>query len=347
MAQLTVGSATELAKSLLKAAGVPDDAPQAVTLKETLDDARKALAETDERIANGYYPNDAERFLPQDAAATMREGDPVRAIADQHESIRGTGIKIDAPDNVRGATHMMTDAQFRIQNIKGSAEELIRNVSSRFELQDAARAARDSVDGIVKSAAEELENFRSALGGDVSNEKLLDMMKQSELIDPENTTGRLLSKKGILVTKALVRDTALQINELATNAVAMREAGELTGNTFDRTVDRLVTLLDLHKYTAYKTGSTLQIFKSAIGLGADTLDEAAGAAKSELTRGEIREWATKIKNLQRSSDPKAADELDAFMRSMVLAGGDPSLTVKFWDAARGIGFKQAMTGMYQ
>ena len=334
-------------EAALKAAGVPDDAPQAVALKETLDDARKALAETDERIANGYYPNDAERFLPQDAAATMREGDPVRAIADQHESIRGTGIKIDAPDNVRGATHMMTDAQFRIQNIKGSAEELIRNVSSRFELQDAARAARDSVDGIVKSAAEELENFRSALGGDVSNERLLDMMKQSELIDPENTTGRLLSKKGILVTKALVRDTALQINELATNAVAMREAGELTGNTFDRTVDRLVTLLDLHKYTAYKTGSTLQIFKSAIGLGADTLDEAAGAAKSELTRGEIREWATKIKNLQRSSDPKAADELDAFMRSMVLAGGDPSLTVKFWDAARGIGFKQAMTGMYQ
>jgi hypothetical protein len=331
----------------LKAAGVPDDAPQAVALKETLADARKALAETDERIVNGYYPNDAERNLPQDAAATIKEGSPVSAIADQHELIRGTGIKIDATDNVRGSTHMMTDAQFRIQNIKGSAEELIRNVSTRFELQDAARASRDSVDAIVKSAAEELDNFRSALGGDVSNDKLLDMMKQSELIDPENTTGRLLSKKGILVTKALVRDTALQINELATNAAAMREAGELTGNSFDRIVDRLVTLLDLHKYTAYKTGFTLQIFKSAIGLGADSLDEAASAAKAELSSGEIRDWATKIKNLQRSSDPKAADEMDALIRSMMLAGGDPSKTVKFWNAARGVGFKQAITGMYQ
>ena len=332
-------------EAALKAAGVPDDAPQAVALKETLDDARKALAETDERIANGYYPNDAERFLPQDAAATITEGSPVRAIADQYESTRGNGIKIDASDNVKGSTHMMTDAQFRIQNIKGSAEELIRNVSTRFELQDAARASRDSVDAIVRDAAEELENFRSALGGDVSNERLLDMMKQSELIDPENTTGRLLSKKGILVTKALVRDTALQINELATNAVAMREAGELMGNSFDRVVDRLVTLLDLHKYTSYKTASTLQTFKNAIGL--DNIDEAASAAKSEITRGEIRDWGTKIKNLQRSNDPKAADEMDAFIRTMVLSGGFPDKMVKFWDAARGIGFKQAMTGMYQ
>jgi hypothetical protein len=332
-------------EAALKAAGVPDDAPQAVALKETLDDARKALAETDERIANGYYPNDAERNLPQDAAATITEGSPVRAIADQFDNNRGVGIKIDATDNVRGSTHMMTDAQFRIQNIKGSAEELIRNVSTRFELQDAARASRDSVDAIVRDAAEELDNFRTALGGDISNDKLLDMMKQSELIDPENTTGRLLSKKGILVTKALVRDTALQINELATNAAAMREAGEFTGNSFDRVVDRLVTLLDLHKYTAYKTGSTLQIFKSAVGL--DSIDEAASVAKSELTTKEIREWGTKIKNLQRSSNPKAADEMDAFIRAMVLAGGDPTKTVRFWDAARGVGFKQAITGMYQ
>ena len=332
-------------EAAMKAAKVPENDPQYIALKETLDDARKAQAELDERIANGYYPDDAERNLPQDAAATIKEGNPVNAIADQHQSSVGKGLKINADDTVRGATHMMTDAQYRIQNISGKAEELIRNVSSRFELQDAARAARDSVDGIVRSAADELETFRSAIDGEVSNEKLIDMMKEAELIDPENTSGKLLSKKGILVTKALVRDTALQINELATNAVALRETGQLPGNTIDRMVDRLVTLLDLHKYTAYKTGSTLQIFKSAIGL--DNIDEAASAAKTEITRGELKDWATKIKNLQRSNDPKAADELDALIRSMVLAGGDPTKTVKFWSAARGIGFKQAMTGMYQ
>lgn len=332
-------------EAAFKAANMPETDPQYVALQETLADVRKAQAELDERIVNGYNPDDAKTNLPQDAAGTIKQGDPVSAIADQHQTSVGKGLKINADDNIRGATHMMTDAQYRIQNITGKAEDLIRTVSSRFELQDAARAARDSVDGIIRSAADELETFRSALDGEVSNEKLIDMMKEAELIDPENTTGKLLSKKGILVTKALVRDTALQINELATNAAALREAGQLPGNTIDRMVDRLVTLLDLHKFTAYKTGSTLQIFKSAIGL--DNIDEAATAAKTELTRQELKDWATKIKALQRSNDPKAADELDALIRSMVLAGGDPTKTVKFWSAARGIGFKQAITAMYQ
>jgi two-component sensor histidine kinase len=145
---------------------------------------------------------------------------------------------------------MMTDAQFRISNITGDAEQLIREISKRTDLQQAAAEARTSVNGVVKSAAEELQNFRAAIDGETSNEQLIDLMRQAELIDPENVTGKVLSKKGILVTKALIRDTALQINELATNAAALRESGELTGNTYDRIVDRLVTLLDFHKYTA-------------------------------------------------------------------------------------------------
>ena len=336
-----------------KAVNLPETDPQYIAVREALTDVRLSQAELDERIVNGYDPSDAKSNLPQDAAANVREGDPVRAIADQYESFNSKTAQADNLGNsipntaVRGATHMLTDAQYRIQNIKGNAEEIVRNVSSRFELQQAAAAARDSVDGIVRSAAEELENFRSALGGDVSDQNMLSMMKQAELIDPENTSGRLLSKKGILVTKALVRDTALQINELATNAAALREAGQLPGNSVDRLVDRLVTLLDLHKYTAYKTGSTLQIFQRAIGLGGDVLDEAGSAAKAEITNKEVRDWALKVKQLQRSNDPKAADELDALVRAMVLAGGDPSKTVKFWSAAREVGFKQAINGMYQ
>jgi hypothetical protein len=335
-------------EAALKASGIPDDAPQAVALKETLADARQAQAELDERIANGYNPNDAERFLPQDAAATVKEGDPAKAIGDQHQSFGASGTKVDIKDytsNVRGATHMMTDAQFRLQNITGSTEDLVRSVSKRFELQDAAREARDSVDNIIKAAAEDLDNFRNALGTSADNETLLSMMKQAELIDPEHTSNKLLSKKGVLVTKALVRDTAIQINEIATNAAALREAGEMPGNTIDRLTDRLVTLLELHKYSAYKAGSYLQNFKNAVGV--DQLDEAGAASKFERTNQELKEWAINIKKLQRSNDPKAADELDAFIRSMLLAGGDPTLSVKFWDAARGIGFKQAATGLYQ
>lgn len=331
----------------MRATGIDEADPRFVALNDTKNLVTRNIEELDEAISRGYDPDDARELLPQEAAARVVEGDPTKAIAQQHVAYAGGGAKaagVDLPmGTVRGATHMMTDAQFRISNITGDAEELIRNVSKRTDLQQAANDARTSVNAVVKSAAEELQNFRSAIDGETTNEKLIDLMKQSELIDPENVTGKVLSKKGILVTKALIRDTALQINELSTNAAALREAGELDGNMFDRVVDRLVTLLDLHKYTAQKTGSTLNIFK----FNAEVYDDVADAADNELTRGQIREWALKVKQLQRSNDPSAQDELDQLIRAMVLAGGDPSKTVRFGAVAVRQGVKALTTSMYQ
>jgi len=331
----------------MRAAGVSETDPKFVALSQTKDIVTRNIEELDESISRGYYPDDARDNVAQEAAARVIEGNPTKAIAQQHIAYAKDGAKAVGYDlpfgTVRGSTHMLTDAQFRISSIKGDAEELIRNISKRADLQQAAAAARTSVNAVVKSAAEELQNFRAAIDGETTNEKLIDMMKQAELIDPENTTGKVLSKKGILVTKALVRDTALEINEIATNAAALREAGEFDGNMFDRVVDRLVTLLDLHKYTAQKTGSTLNIFK----FNAEVYDDAADAADGELTRGQIREWALRVKQLQRSSDPSAQDELDKLVRAMVLAGGDPSKTVRFGAVAVRQGVKALTTSMYQ
>ena len=100
----------------------------------------------------------------------------------------------------------------------------------------------------------------------------------------------------------------------------------------------------MHKYTAYKTGFRLQTFGSAIGLDRETAGQAA--ANFELTRAQIKEWAMKVKSLQRSNDPKAADELDALIKGMVLANGDPTKVVQFSRMAVDTGFKQAIQGMY-
>ena len=341
-------------EAAFKEAGIDETDPKFRALQETLGDVRVSMAELDEAIARGYDPDDAKELLPQDAAATIKTGPVEDAIGQQHRSLNNTKAPSgdptipkavrSAPMNVGGSVRMMTDAQFRISNIKGGAEDVIRKLSSRMDLQEAAKAAMTSVDGIVKSAAQELEDFRNALGEPLDNQTIYQMMKEAEVIDPDSVSGRYLSKKGVLVTKALVRDTALQINDLATNAAALREAGEFDGNSFDRVVDRLVFLLDLHKQTAYRYGSGLNIFKQNVG---SVADEAGAEAKAALSMGEIKEWALKVKKLQRSSDPNAAGEMDALIRAMVLAGGDPSKTVRFWDAARGIGFKQAMTNMYQ
>jgi hypothetical protein len=139
------------------------------------------------------------------------------------------------------------------------------------------------MDNVVRSAADELEDFRNALGDqNINQETFYNMMKQSQIVDPENTTGQILSDKGILVTKALIRDASVQIHNLAVNAASNREAGQPVGNAIDRLTDRVVFLLGMHKYTAYKTGFKLQTFQSAIGLDRETAAKAA--ANFELTK---------------------------------------------------------------
>jgi hypothetical protein len=335
-------------EEVFKAAKAPDTDPEYVALKETLAEVRLNQAELDERIVNGYDPDDAKSYQPQDAAATIDEGNPAQVIRDQHE-IYGTGVKVANPGYgfgpIRGAAHMMTDAQFKVQGIEGRPEQLIRSLSARQELQELAESSKLSMDTLVRSAAEELEDFRGAMGDqNVNQETFYNLMKQRQLIDPENTTGQMLSERGILVTKALIRDGAVQLNELASNASALREAGQPVGNLVDRMTDRMVFLLGMHKYTAYKTGFKLQTFGSAIGLDRETAGQAA--ANFELTRAQIKEWAMKVKSLQRSNDPKAADELDALIKGMVLANGDPTKVVQFSRMAVDTGFKQAIQGMY-
>jgi hypothetical protein len=305
-------------------------------------------AQAAKAAGDGYDPDDAKSYQPQDAAATIDEGNVAEVIADQYE-VYGKGINVAnrgyGQGPIRGAAHMMTDAQYKVQGIKGRPEEIIRSLSSREELQEMAERAKVPMDNVVRSAADELEDFRNALGDqNINQETFYNMMKQSQIVDPENTTGQMLSDKGILVTKALIRDASVQIHNLAVNAASNREAGQPVGNAIDRLTDRVVFLLGMHKYTAYKTGFKLQTFQSAIGLDRETAAQAA--ANFELTKTQIKEWGMKIKSLQRSNDPKAADELDALIKGMVLSNGDPTKVVKFHHAARELGFKQAIQGMY-
>jgi len=344
----------------LKAAGIPDTDPEYRAVKELQEDVQQALNETDEAIAKGYYPDDARTNLPQDAAANVKEGDINKAIAEQQEAKTVGEPFSDAPaprtknpyasdyiaDPRGGAEHLLTDAQYKIQKFANDEEALIRDLTKKADLQEFARRLKVPVDVAVREAAQELEDFRAAIDGGITNESLYDLMKQAQLVDPDSVSGTILSEKGILVTKALIRDTSMQINEIARNAAELRGSGELVGNTLDRIVDRMSMLLKLHKATAYKSGYNLNMFKQAIGLGAD---EAAAAAKEakEFTRGDIDQWAVRIKRLMRSEAPEAQEELDSLIRAMVLAGGDPLKTVSFGNAVRSLGAKQAMNQIYQ
>lgn len=334
----------------LKGANISDMDPQIRATQETLEDIRKNIAEVDERIANGYNPDDLRGIRVEDNAAFNKPAQPDLAIEQQTVRDMPAG-KQDVPRSNEaylpaegGSYHMMTDAQYKIQAYKPAVEDLIRKYSSQFDLQRMAAKLKRPVAEIVQNAAATLDDFRNALNPDVPENTLIKMMESSGLIDPDVKPGvKRLSGEGILVTKALIGDTAEQIHHLATNAAASRGAGMPVGNQIDRMVDRLVTLLEFHKTTAYKSGFSLQMFKRRVGIA----DAGVEGEAAELTIKEVREWATKLKAAIRRGDAGADAEVQRLVNMMVLSGGDPTKQVKFiWAAAKLTG-RETLTAFYQ
>ena len=334
--------------------GLPATDPKLKAAQETLQDVRLHLAEVDGRIARGYDPDDIKGVKPQNTAAYNKPAQLELNLEQQYKAASPVeGMKSMPADpflkevtpKTGGSYHMLTDAQYKIQSYNPDAEALIRETSKRADLQQLAESLGAPVTKVVQYAADVLDDFRHALDGEVPNTKLIDMMRENGLLDPKVRDGeKILSKAGVLVTKALIGDTAEQIGALAKEATELRAAGQPIGNQIDRLTDRLVTLLEFHKTTAYETGSKLEIFRRRIGVGTDGLNTTDDL---ELSIKEVRDWATKVRNLTRKGDPAADAEMQRLVNMMVLSGGDPTKQVKFLYAAITQGAKQATTAMYQ
>ena len=340
----------------LRASGISEVDPKLAAMRQTLEDVRKHTAEIDEKIANGYNPDDVRGIPQQDNAAFNKPADPNLTIKQQilrdtpptQGTKQVTSDPFARPDITPiergGSYHMMTDAQYDRMRYKPEVEELIRKYSGRVELQKMAAQLKRPAAEIIQNAAMILDDFRNALNSDIPEKTLISMMDGAGMLKPKTTLdAKLLSKEGILVTKALIGDTAEQIHSLAVNAASSRAQGVPVGNQIDRLVDRLSTLLEFHKTTAYDAGSTLQTFKRVIGMGAgDSADD-----NLVMSIKEVRDWSNNLKAAIRRGDPAADEEVLRLVNMMVLAGGDPSKQVKFLNAAITLGFKNATSSMYQ
>ena len=331
---------------------LPDKDPRLQAARETLQDVRLHMAEVDGRIARGYDPDDIKGVKPQNAAAYNKPVQLELGLEQQFKAaspVEGLNRMPTDPflkevtPKIGGFYNMLTDAQHKIMSYKPDVEALIRATSKRADLQQLAESLGAPVAKVVEYAANILDDFRHALDAEVPNTKLIDMMRENGMLDSKVKDGeKILSKEGILVTKALIGDTAEQIGALAKEATELRAAGQPVGNQIDRLTDRLVTLLEFYKTTSYETGSKLEIFRRVIPFIPDnSADELALSIK------EVRDWATKVRNLTRKGDPAADAEMQKLVNAMVLAGGDPTKQVKFLNAFIKLGAKQALTAMYQ
>jgi hypothetical protein len=101
----------------MKAAGIDEADPRYVALNETLTTVRTNINELDEAIARGYDPDDARELLPQEAAARVVEGDPNKAIAQQHQisTFGTTGLQNAGQAMGQGVSKSLRDALLSLQ----------------------------------------------------------------------------------------------------------------------------------------------------------------------------------------------------------------------------------------
>lgn len=346
---ISVRSRHEAELEALKAQGVSETDEAYTRVLESYKMVNENIQEVSEKFTVGYKPTDVTARRSQDLASTYKPADPNLAVEQQvsrevkpPRAVKGGDPQPYVKPDDSGAYQMMTDAQHGIQGHSEAQVDIIMKFTNRLELQQMANKLRRPIADILTNAGRSLDDFRSALAQDPPVDKMEDLMEQFGLLNPKTVRGsKLLSKEGVLVTKALIGETADDIHRLAGQAIELREAGEPVGNQLDRMIDRLVSLLEFHKTTSYETASTLQMFKNKIG------DFVTGSNSDiALSRKEIKDWAYNLKAAVREGR-SGDDEVRRLVNAMVLAGGDPSKQVKFLHAAVKLGARNMTDGLYQ
>ena len=345
----------------LRTAGLEDTDPNLQRVVQELEQVRLNQAQLDSEIIRGYDPEDIT-IPPQERSATVDTADVNRVVAQQLELERGpipdSARVPDVPSTFRtnqaalgGSDHILTDAAYRILNLDDEVENFVRQTTRRTDLQTLAKSLGRSTDSIVSDAARIVQEVRDASRQwNDPTDNIADLLKRSGAMmevrgATDGTSGDMLTREGVVALKALITDTSNQIFDLALNADKALEARLVGGNQFDRMVDRLVTMLGLHKQAAVFHGGGLQAFGLDLMGGIHVRGDAADDSV-ELTMRQAREWAAKVKELKRIGDPEAQDQLEKLVRAMALAGGNPTKAVNFTYIAAKLGVDELMNGMY-
>lgn len=344
----------------MREAGIEDSDPNLQKVLQDLNDIRLSQAQLDNEIIRGYDP-DATDLIPQERSATIQSRDVNRVVGQQLQVENGpipnSARNPDVPSAFRanqaafgGSDHILTDAAYRKLNLDDEVENYVRQTTRRVDLQNLARGLGRSVDSIVSDAARIVQDVRDATKAwNEPTDNVEDALRQAGAFmevrgATDGTSGKILTREGVVALKALITDTSNQIFDLAINADKMLEARIAGGNQFDRMVDRLVSLLGFHKEAAVFHGGGLQAFALDPLSGVNA--RAAADEGVDMTIKQTKEWAAKIKELKRIGSEEAQEELEKLVRAMALAGGNPGKTVKFAHIAAKMGVDELLNGMY-
>ena len=324
---------------------VPDSRGRIFEPLEIEFDEYGEVKEFGESLVDQYKRNTTppeQLYEPHERAGRTKDGNPQEAAKSQ--------AQIEDFDNVSqvASTPLLSDAAYAsittraLQNAtKAQVDELkeiIGEVGSQIDVEELSRSLGQSD---LETVSKALVGIRKFLGA--SNETPENALKlyENELTFTTNVKGeefKVLSREGVVATKTLITDTALQIQNLAEVSEDLILHRLDTARQSEHLVTRLQGLLRLHKVSAVHYGSGLRSFQVGPlkGFAEDLSKNLAGIDNS----------LNKMKELLRKGDAQAIADYKDMVRGLVLADGDPLKQLSFNALAQQVGWREALKSMY-
>ena len=334
-------------RQAVKAGKSVDDAVDEALVAASEGKARPGadVREADE-IAKGSSPNKPATYEPNDGASRSTAYEPQDAARSQAD--------LEAFDGVGNlsASPLLTDAAYDkilgprgFQQATAEATESLRQVITETGSRiDVDALSRDLGQSWEETTAKALVVVRNFIGDNADVSKVLadkDILRAFDAVSFVDDAGRrIANREAVVAVKTLIRDTAMQIDEIGSAAVDVALRGADPVRQADMLFDRLSALLRFHKTSSVHYGSGLNSFK----IGGLTVGNSQAALTKQLA--DMDDAIEKMRRLVQQGDPESMNEFKHLATGLALSGGDPSKQVGFWQLFRRVGGRDAMTTMY-
>lgn len=308
-------------------------------------------------IDNKVYGSDPQRppmWEPEEAGKRQSSYDVNRVIKSQEaldklgNPANGSSLPImtdEAYQKVIGARDIQKNNIEQVEALRSTIAE----VGSKIDVEALARDLGQSVDETTTKA---LVAVREFVASNADEAKLLSPafkdspygavdMRAFDSVTFKDDAGRMiLNREAVVATKTLIRDTAMQINDIALDAVGVKGAMGDALQQNHMLLDRLQSLLRMHKVSAVHYGSGLNSFK----IGSLTVGNSQASLSKALTK--LDETFDGMRKLLDEGTPQSEKEFADIARGLSLSGGDPTKQISFMQLAARVGVRDAMTSLY-
>ena len=290
-----------------------------------------------EAQANNANSVDQALYEPNERAAHTSTND-INDVVDSQ-------VRMDAAANPAegSSANYLTDADYQAvlasRNSTEALANLIKAASQGVDLDAVIDAAEYSGNTRLLESVEVLKEFIADNTDDVGVTNFDSLRRQ--IANAEGTNPVYMTMKGGVAVRALMLDTANQIQELAGVSRQVDEAGGDAFRQQEMLLDRLEILAEMDAKQSKLFGQSLQS-RQNLPFNARRAMEGDYDLKLQKAKEQIEEMRGQLRN----GDPEAISEFRTLADALVLSAGDPGKSLRFWEMWQRAGANGLKSALY-